>query len=140
MTDTIVEEIGGIQMKLDDLLRIEEDEVISQLQETSAQSFTFLQQRFADFDTNKITLRIQDLFDPLFLMQVYSDFKSIDPNDPESFNKTFTEEKIQTYRDAIRQAVATTFSEVLSMTNITSWEIIDVKERYENRYGRLNIS
>jgi flagellar motor switch/type III secretory pathway protein FliN len=31
MTDTIVEEIGGIQMKLDDLLRIEEDEVISQL-------------------------------------------------------------------------------------------------------------
>ena len=140
MTDTIVEEIGGIQMKLDDLLRIEEDEVISQLQETSAQSFTFLQQRFADFDTNKITLRIQDLFDPLFLMQVYSDFKSIDPNDPESFNKTFTEEKIQTYRDAIRQAVATTFSEVLSMTNIASWEIIDVKERYENRYGRLNIS
>ena len=127
-------------MTLGDLLKIEENEVIAQLKQTSAQSFTFLQQRFADFDTNKISLKLQDLFDPVFLMSVYADFQSIDPNDPESFNKTFTEEKIQTYKDALKGAVAKSFSEVLSMTNITSWEIIDVKERYEERYGKLNIS
>ena len=51
-----------------------------------------------------------------------------------------TNEKITYIKDNLQSALNTFIQEILTVSNISSWELIDIKNRYEETFGKFNIT